>query len=104
MGIAACAAGAMSGAFIGLRALAAARQSLRVRLVTAPVILTAALLGAFFYGAVGAAIGMAIANWAAAVLTWRSFAKTVARRTSSAEVNLTLTQNGIDLTPSRVSG
>lgn len=77
MGVAACAVGAMSGAFIGLRALAAARQSLRVRMITAPLILGATLVGTFVHGALGAATGMAIANCVLVIVAWRSFGTTL---------------------------
>ena len=63
--------GAMSGAFIGMRSLAAARQSLHARMLIAPLVLLGAGVGAATDGATGAALGMAIANWMAVAIAWR---------------------------------
>jgi hypothetical protein len=62
--------GAVMGAVISLRALAAARRSLRARLVVSPVILASGLVGAALHGASGAAWGLALANGFAAVVFW----------------------------------
>ena len=66
--IAAAASGVLTGATVGLRGLAAAKRSLRVRLITAIVTLLASAVGAELYGAVGAATGLAIGLWIGAVL------------------------------------
>jgi O-antigen/teichoic acid export membrane protein len=66
--IAAAASGVLTGATVGLRGLAAAKRSLRVRLITAIVTLLASAAGAELYGAVGAATGLAIGLWIGAVL------------------------------------
>jgi O-antigen/teichoic acid export membrane protein len=59
------------GAGIGLRALAAARLSLRAKLIVAPVSLGTGLTGAALGGAGGAAWGMAASSaWGAAVWWW----------------------------------
>jgi len=57
-------------AIVGLRSTGAADRSLRVRLGMAPVLLSAGLLGAVVNGAVGAAVGLALANWLAAGVWW----------------------------------
>jgi hypothetical protein len=62
--------GAVMGAVISLRALAAARRSLRARITVSPVILASGLLGAALHGASGAAWGLAIGNGFAAVVFW----------------------------------
>lgn len=58
---------------VGLRALAAARSSLRARLWSAPVVLAAGLVGAGTGGAEGAAVGLAGASWFGAVLAGLAF-------------------------------
>jgi hypothetical protein len=65
--------GATAGAFVGLRALAAARRSLRVRATVSPAILAGATLGAAAGGARGAAAGLAVATWFGVTLWWREF-------------------------------
>jgi hypothetical protein len=65
--------GAMTGAFIGLRALAAAGRSLRLRLMTAPFIVAGALVGAAIGGATGAAWGTAVVVWSSVGLWWWQF-------------------------------
>jgi len=66
--------GAITGAFVGLRALAAAGRSLRVRVAFAPVILAAAAVGAYSDGARGAAIGLAATMWLAVTFWWYAYA------------------------------
>jgi O-antigen/teichoic acid export membrane protein len=67
------ASGIIMGAGIGLRALAAARLSLRARLIVAPLVLVAALLGAATGGARGAAWGFAAAYSVGCLVWWRYF-------------------------------
>jgi hypothetical protein len=62
--------GAVMGAVISLRALAAARRSLRARLVVSPVVLASGLAGAALHGASGAAWGIAVGNSFAAFVFW----------------------------------
>lgn len=62
--------GVVMGAVISLRALAAARRSLRARLLVSPVILMAGMSGAALYGASGAAWGLVLGNTFAAVVFW----------------------------------
>jgi hypothetical protein len=57
----------------GLRALAAAREGLRARLIASPLMLLGAIAGAALNGAVGAAWGMAVGNWGGAVIWWWQF-------------------------------
>jgi O-antigen/teichoic acid export membrane protein len=66
------AAGMLTGATVGLRALAAAKRSLRARLITGIVALPATTVGAYLGGANGAAIGLGIALWLGGILWWRS--------------------------------
>lgn len=58
------------GAILGLRSLGAADRSMRVRVATAPVLVTAGVVGAVLDGAFGAAVGLAAANWLAAIAWW----------------------------------
>lgn len=67
------AAGAMAGAQIGLRVLAASRESLRARVYVAPLMLAGSTLGAWWGGAPGAAAGMALANCVGAGIYLRAF-------------------------------
>jgi hypothetical protein len=62
--------GVMMGAVISLRALAAARRSLRARLLVSPVILVAGMSGAALSGASGAAWGLVLGNTFAAIVFW----------------------------------
>ena len=57
----------------GLRVLAAARQSFRVRLVVAPATILGGVGGALVGGAMGAATGNAVMMVLAAALWWRVF-------------------------------
>jgi O-antigen/teichoic acid export membrane protein len=66
-----------AGGVVGLRALAAARASLRARLLGLPVAVVAPVVGAL-WGAHGFAIGLAIATWSAAAIWWRQFVRALA--------------------------
>ena len=57
-------------AIVGLRALGAARQSLRARLWGAPVFLGGGVIGAWAGGAYGAGVGLAVGAWLDAVVAW----------------------------------
>jgi hypothetical protein len=70
VGLAMVANGLSTGPFIGLRAFVAARRSLRVRVMVAPLTLIGAGLGAVVAGARGGALGMAAAGWIA-FLYWQ---------------------------------
>jgi O-antigen/teichoic acid export membrane protein len=58
------------GAVAGLRALAAVKRSLRVRIVVAPLVVGGGLAGAIVAGARGASLGLGAANALAAVVWW----------------------------------
>ena len=58
---------------VGLRALEAARESLRVRLWAAPAIVGAGLVGVAVGGAYGAGVGLAVGSAFSAALTWSAF-------------------------------
>lgn len=65
--------GVVLGAGVGLRSLAAARLSLRAKLMTAPLSLLGGIGGAAVAGAIGAAWGMALALAVGVVIWWRYF-------------------------------
>ncbi|MGN6378587.1 MAG: hypothetical protein ACTHNU_06515 [Gaiellales bacterium] len=65
------AAGMLTGATVGLRALAAAKRSMRARLVTGAIAIPATTVGAIVDGAAGAALGLAAALWLGSILWWR---------------------------------
>jgi O-antigen/teichoic acid export membrane protein len=67
--------GVSLGAGIGLRALAAARLSLRARIVIAPLAIVGAVVGAVAAAAEGAAWGFAVAYSIGAVVWWWYFAR-----------------------------
>jgi hypothetical protein len=59
-----------SGAVIGLRALGAARRSLRSQLLSSTVFVAGGLIGAAVDGALGSSWGMALGNLFAAAVWW----------------------------------
>jgi O-antigen/teichoic acid export membrane protein len=65
--------GVWAGAWAGLRALGAARRSLRSQLLGASAFLVGALAGAVIDGAAGAAWGSAAGNLVASFIWWRQF-------------------------------
>jgi O-antigen/teichoic acid export membrane protein len=66
------AAGPTMSALVGLRALVAARESLRARLIQSGAQVVAGVLGAAVGGALGAAWGMAVGIWLG-VVVWRRY-------------------------------
>lgn len=80
VGLAMVATGLSTGPFIGLRAFVAARRSLRVRVMVAPLTLIGAGLGAVVAGARGGALGMAAAGWIALVYWQIQFAAELRER------------------------
>jgi O-antigen/teichoic acid export membrane protein len=64
------AAGVIAGAAAGLRALGAARRSLRAQLVSSAGYLGGGIAGAFLGGALGASWGSTILLWCGAVFWW----------------------------------
>lgn len=67
--------GIVLGAGVGLRSLAAARLSLRAKLLVAPLMLAGPLTGAALTGAIGAAWGGTMAISIGVVIWWRYFLK-----------------------------
>ena len=70
-----CGLGIVTGATVGLRALAAARRSLRARVVTAPLLIVGPVAGVAIAGAPGAAWGGAITSLAGGVVWWLEFVR-----------------------------
>ena len=68
-----------AGPVSGLRALAAARESLLARLASSPLILVGGVTGTVVGGAVGAAWGMAIGNGIGAAVWWWVYTRASAR-------------------------
>ncbi len=60
----------ISGATAGLRALGAARRSLRAMIIASVIFLVCGLVGAHFGGALGTVRGAAVATWVGALLWW----------------------------------
>lgn len=60
----------IGGATAGLRALGAARRSLRAMILASVIFLGLGLVGAYYDGAVGTTLGIAIATWVGALLWW----------------------------------
>jgi len=73
----AAARGATLGAAGGLRALGQARDALSARALIAPASVLAGLLGAAWFGAMGAAAGLGLTGVLAAVSYWRLFLTSV---------------------------
>jgi hypothetical protein len=65
--------GILTGAEVGLRALADAKRSFRARMIVSPVIMISVLVGALSGGAVGGAWGLAIGQCIAAAVFWIYF-------------------------------
>jgi O-antigen/teichoic acid export membrane protein len=76
---------ANTGGALGLRALAAAKRSLRVKIAITPVSLIAVTAGAFLDGAVGAAYGLAISTTLGALLWWFQFGRALSEDDSEDE-------------------
>src|SRR5690606_5143940 len=79
-------AGLMNGAAAGVRALGAARRSLRAQLITAGAYLSAGLAGAALGGAAGSAWGVAIALGLGAAAWWWQLAVGLAEYVPQSEV------------------
>jgi hypothetical protein len=72
------ASGMLTAATVGLRAMAAAKRSLRSRLVTGVLAVTGGMVGAATYGAVGAALGLAAGLWVGGIQWWQQLHAAVA--------------------------
>jgi O-antigen/teichoic acid export membrane protein len=77
--------GAVTGALIGLRALAAARRSLLSRVLVTPFMVAASIAGAAVAGAPGTAWAVAGVTWLSLGLWWRQFLAALAERRKPAE-------------------
>jgi O-antigen/teichoic acid export membrane protein len=80
--------GATSGQLVGLRALAAATESLTARLLVAPLTVCAGTVGAMTGGASGAMWGIALANWVGVVIWHRQFWRLYRARSEAASPRL----------------
>lgn len=67
--------GITTGAVVGMRGAAAAKESLRVRLLVSPLTLGGALLGVIAAGPLGAAWGIGTARGVESVVWWQEFNK-----------------------------
>jgi O-antigen/teichoic acid export membrane protein len=83
IGLAVVAGSANTGAFAGLRSLAAAGHSLRARLFSLPAEAVCALVGALTGGALGYSIGFAVGNTLMAAIWWGFFLAAVRHRVAS---------------------
>ncbi|MFB7558607.1 hypothetical protein [Streptomyces brevispora] len=81
-----CGTGVSVGATLGLRALGAARRSLRARLSIIPVTIVGGVLGAALWDAAGAATGFAVASITGGFIWWRHFRAAVAEWHLTAEI------------------
>ena len=77
--------GAVTGALIGLRALAAARRSLLSRVLVTPFMVAATIAGAAVAGAPGTAWAVAAVTWLSLGLWWRQFLQALAERRQPAQ-------------------
>jgi hypothetical protein len=78
------ASGAETALRIGLRSLAAARQSLKATLIEAGLTVSGGTIGAFAAGAEGVAWGMAVVFWLEVGVWWWQFTQAVATYPSTA--------------------
>jgi O-antigen/teichoic acid export membrane protein len=76
--------GALSGALVGLHALAAARRSLHAALFVAVLGMACSLAGAKAAGAAGALWGSAAASWVGVLLYWGHFQKALHEQAADA--------------------
>jgi O-antigen/teichoic acid export membrane protein len=76
----------MTGWFVGLRVLAAARETLHLRTVAGIVSIAAGVAGAVLAGAAGAVWGLAIGSWTLAATSWWTFRRLAGARVAPAAV------------------
>ena len=74
-GLALLAGGIVAGPIAGLRSLAAARASLRARLLTAPILVVAPVVGGVIADSKGFSYGVASATFAGALVYWWQFVR-----------------------------
>ncbi|HEY3764108.1 MAG TPA: hypothetical protein VGL44_03035, partial [Gaiellales bacterium] len=65
------ASGMLTAATVGLRAMAAAKRSMRSRLITGVISVAGGTIGAATFGAVGAALGLAAGLWIGGIQWWQ---------------------------------
>ncbi|HEX4215501.1 MAG TPA: hypothetical protein VIA06_19445 [Candidatus Dormibacteraeota bacterium] len=85
LAVAALTNAASAGAAIGLRIMAAARASLRVRLLVAPITLALAVVGVLVAGAAGAAWGIAAGGALGGAVWWYALARELRARHHDAD-------------------
>lgn len=68
------------GAWTGLRAVAAARRSLRARCIDGALTFSLGLTGAYLGGATGVAWGYALTNWLKSLNAWWQFSRALGER------------------------
>jgi hypothetical protein len=68
----------LTAATVGLRAMAAAKRSLRSRLVTGVLAVAGGTAGAATSGAIGAATGLALGLWIGGIQWWHQLGAAVA--------------------------
>lgn len=76
-----------AGAGCGLHGLGAARQSLRVVLITGPIAGVTTVAGAAVAGLSGSIYGLALGSWMSALLTWIAFYKAFREYEESVDAN-----------------
>jgi O-antigen/teichoic acid export membrane protein len=94
------ASGMLTAATVGLRAMAAARRSMRSRLITGVLAVTGGTVGAATNGASGAALGLAAGLWIGGIQWWQQLAAAVSeeeeRRTAAASAERAQAVPGLD--------
>jgi O-antigen/teichoic acid export membrane protein len=78
---------AVAGATAGLRALGAAKRSMRVNLIATATYVVLGVVGAAVHGTYGSVEGTALATWVAAVLYWRQLRLGLREHRSSVTVS-----------------
>jgi O-antigen/teichoic acid export membrane protein len=95
---------ANTGAFVGLRALAAVHHSVRARLFASICFVTGALAGAAFGGALGAAWGLALAAALNDIVWWRQLRLAARGHRQAMERQAAAEQSGPIRPPAPVAG
>ncbi len=80
--------GALSGALVGLHALAAARRSLSAALFVSALGLASSLAGAMTAGTVGAIWGSAVTSWIGVLVSWIQLRKALHERAAAGKPRL----------------
>jgi O-antigen/teichoic acid export membrane protein len=85
-GLLVVAGGLAAGGIAGLRSLAAAKESLRVRALTLPLVLAAPIIGAIIGDARGYTVGLALAAAVSGAMFWFAFRRLIAQASPATEV------------------